>query len=330
MNTLENLNTQNGSESKEVEQKAIPKKKKKVKIGSTSGLPRNMQRSAYWFVAILLIPAYYGIIKYLVTNINSILLAFSDGTPFVDPWSFRNFKVFWIELSADGGALKIALINTLKYYIVGVIRGIFCYIVAFFLYKKIPGSGFYRFIFFLPCIIPGVTTVAIFKNLIREMGPLWTLWKDLTGQMYREPLAYPETATRTMIIYMFLTGFGSTYLIYIGAMNRIPQEVLESAELDGCSEWRELWSILFPLTWGTFSTFFLMGMAGVFTSSGPILYFTNGAAKTSTLGFWLFNQVRGGFYNYPSAVGLVFTALTIPLVIGTRWLSKKLNSEVSY
>lgn len=330
MNTVEELNTQNVSESKQVESKPISKKKKKVKIGSTSGLPRNLQKSAYLFVAILLIPAYYGIIKYIVTNINSILLAFSDGTPFVDPWGFRNFKVFWIELTTDGGALKISLINTLKYYVVGMIKAFMCYVIAFFLYKKIPGSGFFRFIFFLPCIISPVITVAIYKNLIREMGPLWTLWKDLTGQMYQEPLAYPETATKTMIIYLFLTGFGSTYLIYIGAMNRIPQEVLESAQLDGCGEWRELWSILFPLTWGTFSTFLLISVATVFTSSGPILYFTNGAAKTSTIGFWLFNQVRGGFYNYPSAVGLVFTALTIPLVVGTRWLAKKLNSEASY
>lgn len=301
-------------------------KKKKI----SSGLPAGMQKSLYVFIAIMLIPAYYGIIKYFITNSYSILLAFSDGEPFKDPWSFTNFKVFWIELTTDNGAIRIALGNTLKYYAVTLIKTFLCYIIAFFIYKKIPGNKFYRFIFFLPSIISPIITVAIYKNLIREMGPIWTLVKNITGHTYMEPLAYPETATKMIITYLFLTGFGSTFLIYVGAMNRIPVEILESAKLDGCSEWRELKSILFPLTWGTFSTFLLMSATTIFTSSGPILYFTNGAAKTSTLGFWLFNAVRGGSLNYPSAVGLVFTFLTIPIVVGVRVLIKKLNAEVSY
>ena len=76
--------------------------------------------------------------------------------------------------------------------------------------------------------------------------------------------------------------------------------------------------------------FLLMSVTTIFTASGPILYFTNGAAKTSTLGFWLFNQVRGGTYNYPSAVVLVFTAITVPIVIVVRIIIKKLDAEVSY
>lgn len=304
--------------------------KKRSKKYFASGLPRNMQKRAYLFVAIMLLPAIYGIVKYFVTNSYSILLAFSDGEPFRDAWGFRNFRIFFTELTSDNGALRIALANTLKYYAVALVKAFLCYVIAYFIYKKIPGSKVFRFMFFLPCIISPVITVAIYKNLIREMGPVWTLMKDWFGITYREPLAYPETATKAIIIYTFLTGFGSTFLIYVGAMNRIPQELIESGTLDGCSTWREFWSIIFPLTWGTFSMFLLMSVTTIFTASGPILYFTNGAAKTSTLGFWLFNQVRGGTYNYPSAVGLVFTAITVPIVIVVRIIIKKLDAEVSY
>jgi ABC-type spermidine/putrescine transport system permease subunit I len=41
-------------------------------------------------------------------------------------------------------------------------------------------------------------------------------------------------------------------------MNRIPKEIIEASNLDGCSTWREFWSVVFPMTFGTFATFFLM------------------------------------------------------------------------
>jgi ABC-type sugar transport system permease subunit len=74
----------------------------------------------------------------------------------------------------------------------------------------------------------------------------------------------------------------------------------------------------------------LLSATTIFSASGPILYFTEGAAKTTTLGYWLFAQVRGGTYNYPSAVGVIFTLLTIPIVVFVRTLSKKINAEVTY
>lgn len=333
MNTVENTGVADDVQDRAAAAAAAEAKAKKKylrKLNNSSGLPRNMQKSAYIFVAILLIPAYYGIFRDIVTKSFNILLAFSEGQLFKDPWSFANFELFWKAIGTSTGELSIALSNTLKYYCVGLIQAFCSYFIAYVLYKKIPGSKIFRFTFFLPYIISSVITVAIFKNLIAEMGPIWTLWKNLTGQEYKAPLAYPETATNTIILYTFLTGFGTTYLIYMGAMNRVPQEVLESAKLDGCTVWREFWSILFPLTWGTFSTFLLLSSTSIFTSSGPILYFTNGAAKTQTLGFWLFNQVRNGYYNYPSAVGLVFTGLTIPIVVFIRLLMKKLNAGVDY
>ena len=73
-----------------------------------------------------------------------------------------------------------------------------------------------------------------------------------------------------------------------------------------------------------------MSLCGVFAASGPILYFTEGAAETSTLGFWLFNQVRGDIYNYPAAVGVVFTMLGIPILVISRLIINKLNPEVTY
>ena len=74
----------------------------------------------------------------------------------------------------------------------------------------------------------------------------------------------------------------------------------------------------------------LLQFATIFTATGPVLYFTGGSYNTYTLSYWIFDQVRGSSYNYPSAVGMFFTVLAIPFVFGSRAIMKKINPEVSY
>lgn len=285
--------------------------------------------SRYLFIIIMVIPALYGIFKYFAVNGYSILLAFSDGEPFEAPFTLRNFRMFFQDMQ-DNGILALALRNTLIYFFVGLIQQFLCYVVAYFLYKKIPGHKVFRFTFYLSFLIAPVITTAIFMELIRVGGPVWQIVNNLFGTQYSDLLSRPETATNTIVLYVFLSGIGTTYLIFLGAMNRIPKEILEAGSLDGCSTWREFWSIVFPMTFGTFATFFLMSLCGVFAASGPILYLTQGAAETTTLGYWLFSQVMGDSYNYPAAVGLVFTILGVPILLISRYLINKADPEVTY
>lgn len=281
------------------------------------------------FILIMMLPALYGIFKYFAINGYSILLAFSDGEPFKAPFTLRNFKMFLQDMQ-DNGILALALKNTLKYFVVGIIQQFICYVVAYFLYKKVPGYKVYRFTFYLSALIAPVITTAIFMELIRVGGPLWKIMDQVFGIQFNALLSRPETATNTIIAYMFLSGIGTSYLIFLGAMNRIPKEIIEAGKLDGCSTWREFWSLVFPMTFGTYATFFLMGLCGVFTASGPILYFTQGAADTTTLGYWLFTQVIGDSYNYPAAVGVVFTLAGVPILLICRYIINKADPEVTY
>lgn len=307
-------------------------KQKTYRLTSDADIKKSKRRSKLnrnIFIFVMIIPAMYGIFRYLAVNMYSILLAFSDGTPFKEPFTFRNFSMFWTEMQGNG-TLAMALSNTLKYFLVGIVQQFLCYVVAYFLYKKIPGHKIFRFAFYLPCLIAPVISTAIFMELIRVGGPIYKLAHELFGITYNDLLSRPESATHTIITYMFLSGIGTSYLIFLGAMNRIPKEIIEAGKLDGCSTWREFWSLVFPLTFSTYSTFFLMSLCGIFAASGPILYMTQGGADTTTLGYWLFSQVMGDSYNYPAAVGLVFTMLGIPILLLSRHIINKVNPEVTY
>ena len=292
---------------------------------------RDKNRRKQWlFCYLMLIPAIWCVIRYFAVNGYSILIAFTDGEPFKDEFTARNFKMLFNELAQKDSIIYLAMINTFKYFLLGTVKVFIAFVVAYFLYKKIWCYKAFRFIFFLPSLIAPVVSIMIFKDIIAKYGPLWEIVKTVFKTEYEELLANPAIATRVIMIYMLLTGFGTTFLIFMGAMNRAPEECFEAARIDGCSLWREFWQILCPLTFETFSTMLLLQFATIFTATGPILYFTGGSYNTYTLSYWIFDQVRGSSYNYPSAVGMFFTLLAMPFVFGSRAIMKKINPEVSY
>jgi ABC-type sugar transport system permease subunit len=89
-----------------------------------------------------------------------------------------------------------------------------------------------------------------------------------------------------------------------------------------------------PLVFPTICTQFLLGLTGLFTASGNILYLTAGQGKTTTISFLIFDNVYkradgSGYYNYASCVGLCFTIVTLPLVAISRYFLNKVE-DVQY
>lgn len=282
------------------------------------------------FCYIMLIPAAWEMIRYLIVNIGSILMAFTLGDIGSSPLTLSNFERLFTELSSSDSVLYSAFFNTMKYFLLGLAKIFISYLIAFFLFKKMSGYKFFRFFFFLPSVIAPVISVTIFMGIVEKYGPLWEIMKLVFNVEYEELSTNPATATNLILTYVALSGFGMNYLIMLGAMNRIPEEYFEAAALDGCSPVREFFSIISPLVWETLSTLLILHFTQIFMASGPILYFTEGAYNTFTLSFWIFNEVRGDAYNYSSAVGLFFTVVALPIVFGIRYLMNKINPEVSY
>lgn len=289
------------------------------------------KRKKYIFVAVMSIISVIGMIKYVYVNLQSILIAFSIETETgAQVLSFNNFIRLFDEFANPNSGVYLYLKNTLKYFTMYMAKTVICFFVAYFLYKKVYGYKFYRVVFYLPCIISPIILVNIFNRIVTEGGLIHSIIRSFGILEYSDPLASVATATDTILVYCMWSGFGTALLIFVGAMNRIPTEVIEAGQLDGCGLSREFFSLVLPLTWSSLSTMLLLTMISIFTASGPILYFTSGNHETSTISFWIFFQTYNGTYNYPTAVGLFFTIVAIPFVFGGKWLMDKLDAKVSY
>ena len=289
-----------------------------------------------FIIAMLILPIISWGVFWLYTNIQSIFMAFEH--PVTGELSFINFKNVWgLVTKTDNStySLSVSIINTLKYFgVMMFVNTPICLIIAYFFYKRIMWYKAFRVIFYLPAIISSVVYVTAFQEFINPIGPLGMIqkWFGLTPDPV-SLLARNETATNTILLYCVYTGMTTNVLLFSSGMARIPIEVLEAAKLDGVGPARELTQLIFPLIWPTFSTQMVFMLTGVFSSSGPILLFTNGAYDTSTISYWIFRQLYGsdgngggeGAYSLVACVGLCFTMLGVPLILLVRKIVERID-----
>lgn len=301
-------------------------------IGETKGretINQSKKKEKMFLFCMLILPFVQWLVFWLYVNIQTIALAFQDQR--TEAFTFHNFTDFWASLTS-GGQIAIAVKNTFTYFSVNLFVVMpLALLISYFLYKKIAGYRVFRVIFYLPAIVSSVALIAVFKGFINPKGPIAGLFKLFGSSIPPEGLlARAETATPTIVVYTVWTGFCSNILLFAGAMTRVPAEVLESAKIEGCGTGRELFGIIFPLIWSTTSTQIIFAFTGIFSSSGPILLFTEGAYDTTTISYWIFEQVYGtgaaggaGSYNLVSAAGLCFTLVGVPIILLIRRVMEK-------
>ena len=307
-------------------------------------MPKAFRKSKYIFVYLMVSLAIVNfIVFYVVVNLNSILLAFQEFIGYDENyveqyvWSLGNFKSMFKEFALPNSTVGIAVRNTLKYFATNIFLMIpVSYFVSYLLFKQIRGYGVFRVVFFLPSIISAVVYVTVFKNIISTFGPLYMLLDKVFGYQMPPLLGDSRTAPPTIIIYTIWTGLGINMILYQGAMKRIPTEVLEACQIDGGNKFHELFYIITPMVWPTVSMTIILAFTGLFNSSGPILLFSEagtvaGGNDTTTIAFFIFQKTQtGAALEYPAAIGIFFTAVSIPIVIAVRAIFKRLDPEVEY
>lgn len=300
-------------------------------------LPNHKKRQENLFVAsILALPIACFLVFWVYVNFDSLLLSFQqerygvDGAAMELVFTLDNFARVFAELASDG-SLLIASRNTVLFYAVGLVIVLpVSVLMAYFVYKKIPGHKVFRTVTYLPNIICSSALVILFQYTFMSGSPYEALMNAL-GSPYENPLV-TDSAIVLLLVYNVIFGFGPNMVVLGGAMNAISGEVLEAGEIDGCTWFKELVYLIVPMIWPTISTILILSMAGILGSTGPILAMTGGEHNTQSLAFLLYAYATGVVGTIPqdiyyaSALGLVMTIITFPIVLLMRWLLNRRES----
>jgi multiple sugar transport system permease protein len=108
-------------------------------------------------------------------------------------------------------------------------------------------SSVFRFLFYLPGALAGVASVLVWLFMLDpSVSPVsWLL--SVLGQGSFEQVIAPGHLPVILVLIAFWTGAGGWIVVMYGALNNIPDEVMEAARVDGAGGWRTAWSIQLPM-----------------------------------------------------------------------------------
>ncbi len=295
---------------------------------------RNKFKRAIFILAMIIVPLANFFVFYLYVNFSSIMMAFEDVNGNLN---FNRLIDIGSRVFSSDGDFLVYLGNTMIYFLNSIVVMMpLITFIAYFIYKKIFMYKFFRVMFFLPAIVSSLIFVTLYKALWANGGAIYTFLTETCGVVAPSDgfLASENWAKWMILIYTIWTGFGTNLILMTGAMNRIPEEVLEAATLDGVGVARELVSIILPLIWPTITTLLVLAFTGIFTASGPLLLFTpNGEADTMTISYYIFRAAKQGGTNSlreGAALGLFFTLIGMPIILGVKKLLERWQDAIEY
>lgn len=259
---------------------------------------------------------------YFYVNLESFTLAFRKVDADLNfQWvGFDNFKQVFSDFFSKDSVLGLAFWNSIKLWgLTFVISTPLTMLFAFVIYKQYRGSKIFRGLVMLPSIISGMLLGLIFKKFV----------VSLPGDNFPAFLSDSGWIFPTIVFYCVWTGFAGGMIVYPNMMNGIDPSIRESAILEGCSALEELWYIVLPMILPTFTTYTVTSIAGLFTTAGPVflLWAYDAPNEAFNMGYFIFAQsTRQGaatWYGYISALGLILSAISIPLTFGVKAILEK-------
>jgi multiple sugar transport system permease protein len=142
-------------------------------------------------------------------------------------------------LLALGNTVFFTLLQVPLYVIVSLV-------LALLLDRAGRASGFFRTVFFLPKMTPPVAVGVLFLLLFNgQNGLLNTVlgWFGINGPAWTTDPAWVKPG----LILMSLWTVGASIIILLAALRNVPNELYESAKLDGAGFWRTSFSITLPM-----------------------------------------------------------------------------------
>ncbi len=205
--------------------------------------------------------------------------------------------------------------------------------------EGLPGKRLYRSLFVIPWALPSLISGLVWRNMWNDQfGAVNLLLQDMgfsgTTRWLLEPspivnipqlgIVLPLAFFAVAITNIWL-GWPFMMVIATGALQSIPQELYEAAEVDGASSWRKFWTITLPLIRPAMVPAIMIGIMMTFNQFNVIFFVTGGGPIglteiLVTQGFKLVNPQ--GWYGVASAFNIIVFMILAAVTLMTNRISR--------
>lgn len=279
-------------------------------------------RSRAWVNLLYVLPAIIliGVFVYypLIANAAFGFFSFSAGAGEMRYVGFDNFSRLF-----DDPVVATALVNNVLYAVASIIFQVGGSLVLAAWLTRLLGrrmGAFLRSVYFLPAVISMTVIALLFTFVYNARGGLLNSLLELVGLGHLQTawLADVDTAMGAVIGVSQWQSIGYVCMLYVVALQQIPEEYYEAAALDGAGRIRQFFSITVPQAKEMIFVAMILTVSGAFTVFNEPYILTRGGPGNTTqvLATYMYNQ--GFFQNqmgYASAIASLIFVITLVLSI---------------
>lgn len=199
--------------------------------------------------------------------------------------------------------------------------------------RGVRGAGFYGRVYFLPYILPAVISAVLWQFLYNpQIGLINGGFKALgLNSLAQTWLGDPTIALGAMVAVMLWIGVGFYVVLFSAAMQSIPKDIYEAAELDGAGRMHMIFRITLPMLRDTVQVAYIYLGIGALDAFALFQVLTpDGGPNNSTevLSQYLYTSAfDDGKFGYASAIGVTMCVLTLILAAISFRLSRRERIE---
>lgn len=264
-----------------------------------------------WLIGFLLFTA--------IPLVASVFFAFFDFTKtdlaMGNSLKFVGMRNFSDILFGKDSHFWQAVGNTFFYAVVRVFVGFaVSFIFAVLLNRNIKLKKLYRVLVYVPAIIPMVGSALVWKGLFDER---FSFFNYLLNYIGIAPIAWTtENAMGSVLLMSVWCGIGPTMIIILAALQNVPAELLEAADIDGAGIWHKYTKIVLPMISPTVLYILVTGFISCLQAYGEFDLVTGGGPgyQTTTMSMLVINSMNDSSYGLGYACAAAWLICIIVMV----------------
>ena len=249
-----------------------------------------------------------------------------DGISPSTPAAWSNY-----ERLIDDPQLRSAVSHTLVFTAIFVPASIIIgMLLATALNRQLRLVAFYRTAIFVPFVASAAATGILANYVFSPQFGIANAALRLLNLPEQQFLESDSQALLTLCVISLWGEIGFTVVIYLAALQDIPESLVEAAIVDGASTWRVFWHIklpqlapvtVFATVWQTITALQLFDLVFTTTKGGPL-------GATQTVVYYVYYQAfQLTHYGYASAVAYILFGFTLLITVGVIAYSRRVKME---
>ncbi|GGA36665.1 carbohydrate ABC transporter permease [Pelagibacterium lentulum] len=293
-----------------------------------------------WITALIVPPLAVMVTFVAYPILSALAYAFYDWQG-LQRGEFVGFKHFHTVLFTEPFAswTRNAFINNvIVFFSLMVIQNGFGFVLAYALWRELPGAAFHRVAVFLPVVLSTVIIGFLWKLFFHPIfGPVNQIFRGMGLDFLAQPwLGQSSTALGSLIFVNAWAWVGFPTLVFLAGMQRIPTELLDAARMETNSEWVLIRKIVWPLVAPSATVVFILLFIGSFNwfELPYIMVGLDGSpyGSTDVLGLYFYRTAFGnqsaGVQDFGRGSALAVLTFMFIAVVAAFWTIRLRKREI--